>query len=509
MAERKNFDSEFCGSLPLHHINSIQDYGYLLIVDIKGLSVIQASENTPELFGKDIKVITTSLLSDFIEQAAIVQIKLLLERGIAGKFPLAIKFVASIATKEYHAFVHIKDDYIIIEIEKDFKTATRDFVAVFQDIKYFSVAIDHANSVQEVCEVAIHELKKLSGFDGILMYRFDANWNGEVIAEEKKEGMEKYIGQIFPASDVPKQARHLYLKNPYRLIPNRNYKPVRLYPVINPVTHAFVDLSDCNLRGVAAVHLEYMKNMNVTASMSIRVIYNEALWGLISCHHINDKYLNNELCALFEWLSEVISNRITLILNKEEYKLTQDLQQKRIALTDRVYAEDNMVTGLLPDDLPGIMELFNASGVLVSLNRRIETRGFLPGKDEIDNLMLWLEGKNLDQVFSTDYLSGVYQDSLSYSKEGSGLLVIPIDSERGDFVVCFRPEVVEDINWGGDPNNAVNFDKDGKSYHPRNSFKMWKQTVHNHSFPWKKQELEVAASLRNFLFEFRTKQLQN
>jgi len=508
MAEKKNFDSEFCGSLPLHHINSIQDYGYLLVLDKRSLSIIQASENLTGLFAKSMQELMGTSLAAYLDKVEIDRLQQLINKGVSTKIPMVLNFTVSDIKDSFHSLIHIKSDYLLLELEKVRKKGVRIFTEVFQEVKYISAAIDHAKTVQEVCDVAVHELRKLSGFDGVLMYRFDEDWNGTVIAEEKDERLERYIGQTFPASDVPKQARQLYLKNPYRLIPNRVYQPIRLYPVINPVTNAFIDLSDCNLRGVAGVHLEYMKNMDILASMSIRVIYNETLWGLISCHHLDEKYLNYELCSVFEWLSDVISSRISLILNKQEYNLANEMQQKRVGITDRIYADDNIISGLLQDAEHNILNLFKATGAVVSLNGRMETEGQVPVKDALDNLMLWLEGKTPDKIFSTNHVADLYDDGAEFAAVVSGLLVIPIDSSKGDFVVCFRPEVIEDINWGGDPNHAINFDKDGTSYHPRNSFKLWKQTVREHALQWSKYELEVAESLRSFLFEFRTKQLQ-
>ncbi len=507
MTEKRNFDSVFCGNLPLHNINSIQDYGCLLILDLSDLSIIQASENSAGLFGLDIQELINTRLSAYMSEQAFGKIERAVKNGISDKITLVLDFNTSTITSSYHALLHPKQDYLIVELEKIEEFTSRSFTEVFHKIKYITAAIEQAESVQAVCDTVVHELRRLSGFDGVLMYRFDDDWNGTVIAEEKDERLEHYLGQTFPASDVPKQARQLYLKNPYRLIPNREYQPLRLYPVINPVTNSFTDLSDANLRGVAAVHLEYMKNMGINASMSIRVIDNGQLWGLISCHHIETKYLDYELCSVFEWLSDVISARITLILNKEDYVKAQELQEKRVALADQVYAEEHILKGLLKQDGAKLMDIFTATGTVVVLDGRMELRGDTPDKDDLENLMLWLEGKNFAEVFSTDHLSGVYEDAGAYSQMASGLLFIPIDSDKGDFIVCFRPEVVLDIQWGGDPNQAINFDKDGKNYHPRNSFKLWVQTVLQHAAPWTRQELEVASSLRNFLFEFRTKQL--
>jgi chemotaxis family two-component system sensor kinase Cph1 len=509
MAERKNFDSDFCGSLPLHHINSIQDYGYLLVLDRSNLSIIQASENLAELLGKNIQDLMNVSLAEYFEQQELDKIIRISNGGLTNRIPLTLVSGESFGGYTFQALQHTKSAYILLELEKTDKGTTRSFIDVYQTVKYISAVIEQADNVQEVCDLAVHELRKLSEFDGVLMYKFDDYWNGTVIAEEKDPRLEPYLGQTFPASDVPKQARELYLRNPYRLIPDRAYKAIRLYPVINPLSNAFTDLSDCNLRGVAAVHLEYMKNMDVDASMSIRVIYNQQLWGLISCHHIDKKYISYELCSIFEWLSDVISGRITLILNKEEFRLSQELQQIRGILTDRIYAENQIAAGLFNEESNNILQLFKAGGAVISLNGRIESIGEVPPKDDLENIMLWLEGKKMNKVFATQNFAGIYDDAAAFAAQASGLLVIPVNADRADFVLCFRPEVIEDIHWGGNPNQAINFEKDGKNYHPRNSFELWKQTVLHHSLPWSLQELEVAESLRNFLFEFRTKQLEH
>ena len=507
MTDKKNYDAEFCGNLPLHNVNLIQDYGYLLVLEAGALNIIQASENISDLTGKPVAECIDTHISAYISAADLEKLKSNLEQGLKQRIPFDLEMNGNGQAQQLHALMHIKDDYVLIELEKVNEASDRVFSHVFQEVKKAMAAIDQAETVQAVCEQAIHELRKISGFDGILMYKFDENWNGTVIAEEKDDRLEPYLGQTFPASDVPKQARQLYLKNPYRLIPNREYEPVRLYPVINPVTNSFIDLSDCNLRSVAAVHLEYMKNMGVTASMSIRVIKDDKLWGLISCHHLGEKYLDYEVCSIFEWLSAVISTSISRLLDKEAYELSTSLQQKRAVLTDRVYEENDIAPALFTTEGTNILDLFSATGAAVVLNGRMETIGEVPAKDDMENLMFWLEGKSISKVFTTANLAGLYGDAAAYAGIGSGLLVIPIDSMRGDYLVCFRPEVPETIHWGGNPNEAINFDKDGIKYHPRNSFKLWKETVSQHALPWTAAELELADTLRSFLFEFRTKQL--
>jgi len=507
MSANRNFNNEFCGSVPLHNINLIQDYGFLMVIDIDSRQLIQVSENIDELVGKPAQDVVDTLFENYLTAESHAEFDQLLARGITDRVPLSLVFAHNNA--RIQAIMHLKKQYFILELEKNTAAAERYFTRVFQDLKHSIAVIEQAETIQETCERTIQELRKISGFDGVLMYQFDKDWNGTVIAEDKDERLEPYMGQTFPASDIPKQARDLYLKNPYRLIPKRNFTPVRLYPVINPATHAFIDLSDCNLRSVPAVHLEYMKNMGIQASMSIRVIRNGQLWGLISCHNIEPVTVSFETCSVFELLSSVISNKITSILNKEEFDQVSRLQEKRAVILEQVYAQDDIVKGLINSNESNILDLFNATGAAISIGGRMETAGQVPDGDPIENLMLWLEGKKIYKVFSSDSLGSLYDDALEYAGFASGLLVIPIDGAKGDYVTLFRPEVVETINWGGNPNEALTFEPDGKGYHPRNSFKLWQQNVRNTSAPWQAGELDIAENMRSFLFEFRTRQIYN
>lgn len=509
MAEKKNYDSEFCGNLPLNYTNSIQDYGCLLVLEKEQLAIVQVSENAAVFLGRSIPELLKLTLYELLGAEDIQRISLFRDKGLSEKIPFNLRFKQDDTAQEFHVLMHLKAGYLLLELEKVSELAGRDFTTVFQDVKQIMAAIDAAETIKSVCEVAVHELKRLSGFDGMLMYRFDGDWNGTVIAEEKDSRLDAYIGQTFPASDVPRQARELYLKNPYRLIPNRQYQPVKLYPVINPVTNSFTDLADCNLRSVAAVHLEYMKNMQVEASMSIRIIREEKLWGLISCHHLTAKYLDYEVCSVFEWLSSVISARISSMLNKEEYERAAELQKGRTVLTDSVYASESIGQGLLGDLELNVLDLFSATGAVVVVSGRTESKGKVPAQELLDDLLLWLEGKEGNAVFASNQLSAVYDDALEFAGIGSGLLVIPIDGSKGEYVICFRPEVLHTINWGGNPDQAINFEEGGKKYHPRTSFQLWQQRVEHQASPWSRQELEVAEMLRTFLFEYRTRQLYN
>lgn len=502
MAKAKNYDSEFCGSLPLNHINVIQSYGYLIVLDRPTLKILQVSENITALFDTELPQIINKPLTDFIDTAVIQSLQERFGKKNNEKVPATF----AINGRNMPALLHFKADYLILEVEKQQHVGERSFTSVFEEVKYAMAAIERADTIEDVSRAAISELRKLTGFDGMMMYRFDSEWNGTVIAEEKVPELENYLGHTFPASDVPRQARELYLKNPYRLIPDRDYQPVRLYPIINPVTHTFIDLSDCNLRGVAAVHLEYLKNMNVQASMSIRVIHQGQLWGLIACHHVTPHYLTFEICAVCELLSSVISNKITTIIYKENFDIESEIQRRQTALVARVYAEGSLLEGLFNDQDNNLMHLFSASGATAIIEGQTTSIGQVPHEDFMNDMVLWLQSKQINQVYASDSLPELLEDAVPYADKASGILILPIDGAKGDYLICFRPEVIQTIKWGGDPNQTINFEADGKNYHPRNSFKIWQQTVNHTSVAWSKQELEAAQSMRSFIYEYKTKQ---
>ncbi|WP_207535485.1 GAF domain-containing protein [Desertivirga arenae] len=499
---KKNYDSEFCGSLPLHHINQIQPYGYLLVLNKEDLKIVQASENISEVFGKDVADVVDSNLSDFVNEEHIRLLEDSFSKTISDKIPLNLYIKKGDTQAEYIALVHKKDELLVAELEK--ADTRKSFTEVFQEMKYVMAEVNSAISIESICQISVAALKKLAGFDRVLMYQFDADWNGTVIAEEREQDMEPYIGLKFPASDIPRQARALYLKNPYRLIPNREDKPVKVYPVINPLTNSFIDLTDCNLRSVAGVHLEYMENMGIKASMSIRIIRNGHLWALISCHHREAKYLNYELCSVFELLSELISSKITSMLYQEQFEYKSTLWEKKRLVLDGIYSINELFSGLIQKD-KDLLELFNAGGLALVYKGKVHLHGQTPPVEDVKHLVFWLQHKTISEAYFENSLSAAFEPAQNFAEEASGLLAIPVGGRNEDFLLLFRPEVQTTVNWGGNPGEAIRFEPDGKKYHPRNSFSIWQETVRKTALPWDAEEVKVAESLRSFIFEYSTK----
>ncbi|MGC3945115.1 MAG: GAF domain-containing protein [Chryseolinea sp.] len=494
-----NYDSDFCGKVPIHLTNLIQPYGVLVVVDTARYEIIQVSENAAVIFAMPLESLMQKPLSSFIGEKAFTDLRAKLNES-SKKIP----GIWLLNGRQHLVLIHNKGTQLLIEIELDpVSLSKRDtFIEVYQELKYAMLAIESTSSIDDACRVAASELKRISDFDKVMIYSFDSEWNGTVMAESREPDMEAYMGFTFPASDIPRQARDLYLKNPYRLIPDKDYVPVKLFPVVNPLTKSFLDLSDCNLRSVVSVHIEYLTNMGVTASMSTRILHQGKLWGLIACHHKTPKFLSYEMCSIFEMLSTIISGKISSIQNEQALLRENALGSGYSQLLENIYKNQQLDAALLSKD--GITEIFGANGVAVSRNGRIKSFGVTPRVDQLEELLLWLHTKQLRTVFYTDSLSSLNDYASEYREDASGLLVIPINYVKDSYVLIFRPEKIRTIFWGGNPDERITFERDEKNYHPRNSFKQWQQHVSGVAQPWSEEEIARAEALRSFIYEYET-----
>jgi light-regulated signal transduction histidine kinase (bacteriophytochrome) len=493
------YDSEFCGNLPIHLINVIQPYGVLIVIEKDGLKFLQVSDNAEKVFRIQKEKLLDTRLDQYVNESSLALLQEKFSGGISENIPM----VWEIEGSRYLVVAHFRDPFYIIEINLDSaeEIEAGTFVNVYHELKYAMSAVEACHSLQDAVNTAAKELKKTSGFDKVMIYQFDENWNGHVLSEEMEHGMESYLGFTFPASDIPRQARDLYLKNAYRFIPDREYQPVKIFPVINPLTNTFTDMSDCNVRGVTSVHLEYLKNMGVMASMSTRILKDGKLWGLIACHHRTAMSNSYKLCSIFELLSNVISAKISSLDKQEHHNTDLFLQKHYRTLVEETYRLNDITESFFSNGSP-LLEVFDAGGAAIIYEGQLKRMGEAPEQYQLEDLLLWVNTRDLRKVYSTDRLPSEYDQATDYSRIASGLLVIPINQKKDEYILLFRKEYIQVINWGGDPETRINFDKDMKTYHPRYSFKLWQEQVRNVSKPWRAAELQVAENLRNFLFEF-------
>lgn len=497
----------FCDRQPLNTLNAIQPHGAVIVIGARDHQILQFSANLPAFLGMTEKEVFGTGFADLVDQSLINELRNIPSTGESGLPQLhSISFVKP-EPKTFIGFIHCVQESIVIEFEFiNEQTGSTALQPVLRNLQRLTTSMASARSIAELAGVACREIKSMSGFDKVMIYAFDDDWNGLVLGEEGEPGMEQYLGLKFPATDVPKQARDLYYRTPYRVIPDRQYVPVPLVPALNPLTNAALDLADVKLRGVSEVHLEYLKNMNVSASMSTRIVHKEKLWGLIACHHRKPKTLGFEECTLLELISSVISSRISSLANHAASEARMKLFNLFSILTARIPLFDNPIRALA-NHKTELLGMLGADGVAILWNTELVSVGVTPDAQEINRLRDWLKRKNFSNVTALPCLSAAFDEARAYSDIASGLLVLPIQPYEGNYVLAFRPEAVKTISWGGNPNEVVTVESDSRRYHPRESFAIWKETVRDTAQHWSDVELDLAERFRNVIVEHTLKEL--
>lgn len=315
-----------------------------------------------------------------------------------------------------------------------------------------------------------------------------------MIAEDKLEELEPYLGLHYPDTDIPKQARHLYIVNPLRLIPDINYQPVGILS-LSPLPP--VDLTFSILRSVSPIHIEYLKNMGPRASMSISLIKNNQLWGLIACHHQTPRFVPYEIRTIYEFLGKVMS--LELVSKEENHNLDFKLQLKSIQtkFIDTIARSENLTDALVQDRV-SLLKVVNAEGAAVCLDGHLMLIGKTPKESEIYDLIAWLNDKFNNYLFVTDSLPQQYPPAMEFKEVGSGLLALSITKISNNYILWFRPEILQQVSWAGNPQKPTRIETDGSlTIFPRQSFNSWKETVRTTSLLWDQYEIDGAMELRS------------
>jgi light-regulated signal transduction histidine kinase (bacteriophytochrome) len=278
--------------------------------------------------------------------------------------------------------------------------------------------------------------------------------SGCVIAEEKDAELPTFLNHHYPASDIPKQARQLYLRNVIRVIPDVNYTPVPLAPQICPATGGPLDMSDCILRSVSPIHIQYLKNMNVRASMSVSIVRDGALWGLVACHHTSPKPVSYEVREACKHVAQILSQQIAAREEAETFHQVRMLTAARQELVSEVSAE-GAVHEALRVCASKLLELLSSDGVAVHSRGVVTTAGHCPADDQIRELANWLLRSNAPAPYATDRLSESYTPAEAYLTSASGLLGIVVSDDQPVVLLWFRAERAEVVNWAGNPHEPV------------------------------------------------------
>ncbi|HYE51775.1 MAG TPA: ATP-binding protein [Azospirillaceae bacterium] len=492
-------DLSACAREPIHIPGSIQPYGVLLALDPAGMTLAMASANAGPLLGTGVSEALGRPLRELLRGGGAAALLGLAEgAGAAPQSLSGIGLESGDGARRFDAVAHRVDGTIVLELEPAEEAWPIRLEQPYPIVRDFVEALQQVGRVDRLAEMTAREVRRITGFDRVLVYRFDEAWNGTVIAEDGNGRLPSYLDLRFPASDIPAQARQLYELNRLRLIADADYRPVPILPPANPLTGRPLDLSRSTLRSVSPVHLEYMRNMGTAASMSVSILHEGRLWGLISCHDAVPRRVPYQLRQICDFIGTVFSLQVTMLERAAEVEYRMELRRIETALLAAMAAEDRFLDGLVREP-ERLMALTASQGVAVVSEAGCILVGATPDEAAVRRIADWLAARAGEDVFATDTLPTLMQGAEAFKEQACGLLAISISRFHNSFLMWFRPEVVRTVKWGGDPHKPA--EPDGAAgapqrLHPRKSFETWKETVRLRSLPWRRAELEAARDLR-------------
>lgn len=487
-----------CDLEPIHIPGLIQPHGVLLVLRDPTLEILQVSSNTQAIVGRHHEELLGKPLSELLGAKQFKQIQQRLAENSESINPLNLSIKRLNRSVYFDGIVHRLGNTIVMELEPKKANGKADFFDFYQQVRGIVTRMQKAPALLDMCQIVVKEVRRLADFERVMIYQFDQDGSGSVIAEDTNQEM-SYLDFHYPASDIPKQAMQLYTLNWLRLIPTASYEPVALIPAINPLTNQPLDLSLSVLRSVSPLHLEYLKNMSVNASMSISLMQDKKLWGLIACHHSSPKYVPYKTRTMCEFIAQVMSVEL---MNKEA---TEDIEYKRQlkslqtqfveALSQAKYFLSGMVQ--LESQL---LNLVSATGAVIWSGKECIRVGETPSEEAANALLKWIKPQLHDNLFETRALAKDYPAAETLKELASGVLALEISRVHHNYILWLRPEVLQTVKWGGNPNKPVELLQDGSlQISPRKSFGLWQETVRGSALPWKACEIEAVAELRSLI----------
>jgi chemotaxis family two-component system sensor kinase Cph1 len=500
-----NVDISNCDREPIHLAGAIQPHGALLVLTEPGLRIVQASANTGSFLGLPAEALLGQTAEALLGAANIATLRTHLDGADLNGTLDHLMRLPSLPHMDapFHLYGNRMDGLLLLEFEQAVETGPTQEKDGFSQLREVIHNLQKAPSLRVFLNVAVERVRAFTGFERVMAYRFDADGSGEIVAEAKCAGLETYLGLHYPASDIPAPARRLFALSPLRHLPDVDYTPVPL--LADPLSAAGglpVDLSYSFMRSVSLMYTGYLRNMGVKATMVMPLLKDGTLWGLISCmNHTAPKYLSYERRApvelLIQMLSMLMGNRESLDYYDYRRRLSQALE-KLVSLLGQA---DDLREALLADNT-NLLSAISASGAALIADGKLTLLGKTPTEDQVGLLTDWLSQQDT-AVFSTHRLAHDFPACENFRSVASGLLTVRLFRKGSERVIWFRPEVLREVHWAGDPNKPVEISEINQEVRlqPRTSFALWKETVHGQSRPWLDCELDHASGLRQAIID--------
>jgi light-regulated signal transduction histidine kinase (bacteriophytochrome) len=476
-------DLSDCEREQIHLAGSIQPHGALLLLRASDGLIVQASANAGaflalpgQMIGRGLGDIGGSLaqeLAPFLKSPPTVAT---VARGTAGG-----------KDEKFDALVHTPfEGALVIELER-----AGPALDLSSQVETGLQAIVAAPSLHTLAEETASMFKSQTGYDRVMVYRFDEEGHGEVFAERREPHLEAFLGNRYPASDIPQIARRLYERTRLRVLVDVEYEPVPLTPRECPLTGQDLDMSLCFLRSMSPIHIQYLKNMGVGATLVASLVVGGKLWGLIACHHYSPRNVAFETRAACELLAETISTRIAALESFAQAQAELSVRRLERRMVEAVSQNGDWRASLF-DHPQALLQPVRSQGAALLFDGQTLTAGNVPGTQQLHDIAEWLDGKPREPVIATASLGLDDQSFVPLASTASGLIAVPVSSAPGEYLIWFRPERIRMLTWGGDPLEPVLIGNDPTDLSPRRSFAKWHQLVEGKCDPWTPADITAA-----------------
>jgi chemotaxis family two-component system sensor kinase Cph1 len=462
-----------CTDEPIHVPGSIQPHGALIFFTTAG-ELEGWSANAPAMlalpleagrpFGRlGLAAEVTDLIQECLDNMS--------EGETAPMFSAVV-----IEGADYDCVVHGYGGRVIAEFEA--RELAADTVAQFAIKAHGAIdRLRRQKTVDALLETAVRQVREFTGFDRVMAYRFRADDSGDVVAEARREDLTPFLGQRYPAGDIPPQARRLYVLNTLRMIADVTYDAV---PLLGAPGSAPLDLSFAVLRSVSPIHIEYLQNMGVGASMSVSIVVNGRLWGLIACHHMAPKRVPYSIRMAADVLAQVIASTVQSLESREESGLVERAAKVRTSLVESLLLEEDPLEALV-EHADGMMEAAHAQAMIATQFGRVVCRGLAQSCGEAIVAALPDEAHELLARRCVEDWPEAARPGLG---KWAGMLGLPFDPPSKGWCLLLRPEQVEQVAWGGRPDKSAQCGPMGERLTPRGSFDAWIETVRGCAHEW-------------------------
>jgi chemotaxis family two-component system sensor kinase Cph1 len=477
-------DLSNCEREQIHLAGSIQPHGALLLCSEPGLRIVLASENAGIFLGYDGIVIGQTL--DQVQADLARNIAPHLKASLRSQ-PVRVRCAGGANTATMNALIHRPTGGgLLIELEP-----AGPAIDVVGPIETALQTILGSVSLPSLCDETARIFKALTGYDRVMVYQFDDDGHGQVLAEQREEALEPYLANRYPATDIPQIARRLYERHRVRMLVDVAFKPVPLHPDVSPISSAPLDMSLCALRSSSPIHVQYLQNMGVRATLVVSIMVGGQLWGLISCHHYAPYFVPSEIRAASEFLAEAVATRIAAFESFVQAQAEMAARRLEQRVVEALSREGNWKSALF-DNPQSLLHPVRASGAALLFDQEVTVTGDVPGTQDIRAIGAWLDTQPDQKLIATASLSTEAPAFEPIKSAASGVLAVALSNAPGSYLIWVRPELVRTVTWGGDPAKPVTTGDTPADLSPRRSFAQWHEVMRLQSEPW--SEADIAAA---------------